>query len=70
MLPNLPLPRIFGPVHCDAPEPVSSLKQTIKSAVTVRETELGRWRRTFDANAKTEVEGQKCVRTARRVPRR
>jgi solute carrier family 25 aspartate/glutamate transporter 12/13 len=64
MLPNLPLPRIFGTTYADSNESTAStLKNTLKSAVSVRETELTRWRRTFDATAKTEVDGQKCVRS-------
>jgi solute carrier family 25 aspartate/glutamate transporter 12/13 len=64
MLPNLPLPRIFpNTLHLDAAESgsgsgVSSIKQSLKSAVSVRETELQKWKRTFDTNAK-EVNGQK-----------
>jgi solute carrier family 25 (mitochondrial aspartate/glutamate transporter), member 12/13 len=64
MLPGFTLQRIFPTTHADAPAASqanpTSLKETIKSAVTVRETELTRWRRTFDTHAK-EVEGQKCV---------
>lgn len=65
MFPNLPLPRIFPTAFCDASDAVgttaSTLKETVKSAVTLKETELTKWRRIFDAHAKTEVDGQKCV---------
>jgi solute carrier family 25 (mitochondrial aspartate/glutamate transporter), member 12/13 len=60
MLPGIELPRILPTVHCDAPSGSSSLKETLKSAVSVRETELTRWRRTFDSHAK-EIDGNKCV---------
>lgn len=35
--------------------------ETVKSAVRVPESEMKRWRRTFDGNAKTVVSGEKCV---------
>lgn len=60
----LSLPRIFGTVHCDSDAPTSraaSTINTVKSAISVPESELKRWRRSFDANAQTVVEGQKCV---------
>ena len=34
---------------------------SVKSAIGVPESELKRWRRAFDANAQTVVDGQKCV---------
>ena len=65
MFPNLPLPRVFPTAFCDASEAAgttaSTIKETVKSAVYLKETELTRWRRTFESNAKTEVNGQKCV---------
>lgn len=65
MLPNLPLPRIFPTTFCDASDAVgttaSTIKETVKSAVSLKETELARWKRVFDAHAKTEVDGQKWV---------
>lgn len=62
----LNLPRIFPTVHCDAEgaPPTSrtaAALKSVKSAVAVPENELKRWRRTFDANAQTEVEGTKYV---------
>lgn len=58
MLP-FPLPRIFSPIYCDdgsvkagstsrALGAISSITQVVKP----QESELRRWRRTFDANAK------------------
>ncbi|RPD65102.1 mitochondrial carrier [Lentinus tigrinus ALCF2SS1-6] len=60
----LSLPRIFGTVHCDSEAPTSraaSTISTVKSAISVPENELKRWRRTFDTNAQTVVEGQKFL---------
>ncbi|KAI0718952.1 mitochondrial carrier [Cerioporus squamosus] len=61
----LNLPRIFGTVHCDADAtPTSraiSTINTVKSAISVPESELKRWRRTFDANAQTVVGDQKFL---------
>jgi solute carrier family 25 aspartate/glutamate transporter 12/13 len=39
----------------------SRVVQTVKSAVRVQESEIKRWRRTFDTNAKAVVDGEKCV---------
>ncbi|EJF67161.1 mitochondrial inner membrane protein [Dichomitus squalens LYAD-421 SS1] len=60
------LPRIFSTVHCDAEgaPPASrtvSALQSVKSAVAVPESELRRWRRTFDANAQTVIDGNKYL---------
>lgn len=60
------LPRIFPTVYCDAEgaPPASrtaAALKSVKSAVAVPENELKRWRRTFDTNAQTEVEGTKYV---------
>lgn len=51
-------------IHCDAPagaekEKGSKLAKVIKSAVAAPEGEIKKWRRTFDVNAKTVVEGEK-----------
>ncbi|THG98542.1 hypothetical protein EW026_g3663 [Hermanssonia centrifuga] len=58
---------IFSPVHCDSP-PQSSVTsrtasaiQTVKSAISVPENELKRWRRTFDTQAQTLVNDQKFL---------
>ncbi|CCM00026.1 uncharacterized protein FIBRA_02052 [Fibroporia radiculosa] len=63
----LSLPPIFPTAYCDADQPaptparaVSALRH-IKSAVGVPETEMKRWRRTFDGNATTVVDGQKFL---------
>lgn len=60
----LRFPPIFATVHCDSDEKVSraaSAIKSVKSAMAVPENELKRWRRTFDSNAQTIVEGEKCV---------
>ncbi|KAI0363620.1 mitochondrial carrier [Pilatotrama ljubarskyi] len=64
----LNLPRIFPTVFCDsdqaAPAPASraaSALNTVKSVMAIPESELKRWRRTFDANAQTIVDGQKYL---------
>ncbi|KAI0828971.1 mitochondrial carrier [Trametes gibbosa] len=64
----LNLPRIFPTVYCDSAKSVEaptsravSAINTVKSAMLVPENELKRWRRTFDTNAQTEVEGQKYL---------
>ncbi|KAI0756469.1 mitochondrial carrier [Daedaleopsis nitida] len=60
----LNLPRIFPTVHCDSeatPSRTASALSTVKSAISVPESELTRWRRTFEANAQTLVEGQKYL---------
>jgi len=51
-------------VHADSGNPsgaASRVMQTVKSAVRAQESELKRWHRTFDANAKTVVNGEKYV---------
>ena len=59
------LPRIFSTVYCDSepapPSRAASALKSMKSAVSVPESELKRWRRTFDTNAQTTVDGQKWV---------
>lgn len=61
----LSLPRIFGTIHADSPDTATSVAvsalTTIKSATSVPQSELTRWRRTFDASAQTVVDGKKCV---------
>lgn len=39
----------------------SRVVKTVKSAVRVPESEMKRWRRTFDTNAKSLVDGEKCA---------
>ncbi|KAF8274027.1 mitochondrial inner membrane protein [Lactarius quietus] len=47
-------------VHADSGA-TSRVVQSVKSAVRAQESELKRWHRTFDANAKTVVSGEKYV---------
>lgn len=59
-------PHLFPTVHCDSdsPSPTSraaSAIKTVKSAMSVPENELKRWRRLFDAHANTVVEGNKFL---------
>lgn len=62
-----PFGSLFSAVHCDAqPQPSVTSRtvnaiQTVKSAMAVPENELKRWRRTFDANAQSVVDGEKYV---------
>lgn len=61
------LPRIFDPVYCDGGPSSSSSSKTIsaitslKSAIKAPESELRRWRKTFDSNATVAKDDQKCV---------
>lgn len=72
------LPRIFPTVYCDAegappPSRTASAIKAVKGVVAVPENELKRWRRTFDTNAQTVVEGTKYVfvfMCARKTPGR
>jgi hypothetical protein len=41
--------------------PSKGVVQSVMSAVRVQDSELKRWRRTFDTNAKAAVNGEKCV---------
>src|SRR5215471_3438810 len=54
--------RLFPTVHSDAPGP-SGIVNTVRSAVSIPESELKRWRRIFDANATITVDGKKFVNT-------
>ena len=56
---------VSSTIHCDAP-PQTSLTsktanaiQSVKSAISVPENELKRWRRIFDGNAGTVVNDEK-----------
>jgi solute carrier family 25 aspartate/glutamate transporter 12/13 len=56
-----PWSRVLPNVHCDSDSGSSLTAAALKSvrtAVTVPESELRRWRRTFDTNAKV-VDGEK-----------
>lgn len=59
-----PLSRLFPTVYCDSSDNSTSLTaaalKTVRTAVAVPESELKRWRRTFDAYAK-DVNGEKYV---------
>lgn len=59
---------LFPVVHADAPSQPSSVTsrtanaiKTVKSAIAVPENELNRWKRTFETNAQTVVDGEKYV---------
>lgn len=58
-----PFTRLFPTIYCDAGEERSStttsVLSTVKSAVASPESELKRWRKAFDTNAKVEVNGEK-----------
>lgn len=57
-----PPPDSLPVVHADSDGSAASrVVKTVKSAVRVPESEMKRWRRTFDANAKSLVDGEKCV---------
>jgi solute carrier family 25 aspartate/glutamate transporter 12/13 len=59
-----PFPSLFPTLHCDSDEnscvAVSALS-SVRNAVAPPEGELKRWRRTFDANAKATVNGEKFL---------
>ena len=60
----IPLPRIFERVYADAENEggkASRALETVKSVVRTPESELKRWRRVFEANAKTVTDGERCV---------
>ena len=49
-------------VHADSDGSATSrVVGAVKSAVRVPESEIKRWRRTFDVNANAVVQGEKCV---------
>lgn len=56
---------VSSTIHCDAPPQTSitaktaNAIQTVKSAISVPENELKRWRRIFEANAGTVVQDEK-----------
>ncbi|KAH9951010.1 mitochondrial carrier [Amylocystis lapponica] len=60
------LPPIFPRAYCDTDGSVgtsraASALQSVKSAISTPESELKRWKRVFDTNAQTVVEGQKFL---------
>lgn len=59
--PMFPWSNLLKTVQCDAseqPSRAAAAMHTVRAAVAVPETEIKRWRRTFDANAKV-VNGEK-----------
>ncbi|KAL4070705.1 mitochondrial carrier domain-containing protein [Scleroderma citrinum] len=58
-------PPLLPTAYCDAQADSSSLTnsalKTVRSAVSTPETELRRWKRVFDANAKVAVNGEKFL---------
>ncbi|KIP11096.1 hypothetical protein PHLGIDRAFT_28040 [Phlebiopsis gigantea 11061_1 CR5-6] len=58
---------VSSTIHCDAPAPTSITSktanaiQTVKSAISVPENELKRWRRIFEGNAGTVVNDEKFL---------
>ncbi|KAG8737305.1 mitochondrial aspartate-glutamate transporter agc1 [Ceratobasidium sp. 414] len=64
MIPGFSLPRLFPSLHCDeAQSPVTRAAPAVKSAiksVTTGETEVRRWKRSFEAYAK-DLHGQKFL---------
>ncbi|GJE89667.1 mitochondrial carrier [Phanerochaete sordida] len=58
---------LMSTIHCDTPPQTSiaskaaNAVQTVKSAMSVPESELKRWRRTFDTNAQVVVENEKFL---------
>jgi hypothetical protein len=40
---------------------VSSAISALKGAVSVKESEIKRWKRSFETNAKVEKDGEKCA---------
>ncbi|KAL6307695.1 mitochondrial carrier [Sparassis latifolia] len=60
------LPRVFPTVYCEPDGEVGTSRtvsafKSVKSVMSAPETELKRWRRTFDANVTTVVDGQKFL---------
>lgn len=56
-------PRLFPTLHCDSERPSSltaSALKTVRTAVSVPENELKRWKRIFEANSKV-VNGEKFL---------
>ncbi|KAL5535679.1 AGC1 [Sanghuangporus sanghuang] len=64
-----PLPRVFSPISCDNGTATAAIQtsatleaiSTLKHAIHAPESELRRWRRTFDAHAKVTVGGEKFL---------
>ncbi|KZP28881.1 mitochondrial carrier [Athelia psychrophila] len=62
-----PFTRLFPTIHADSGDKpskgsvASAALSSVRNAVAAPESELKRWRRTFDANAKVEVNGEKFL---------
>jgi solute carrier family 25 aspartate/glutamate transporter 12/13 len=56
-------PKSLPVLHADSGNadgnPASRVVQSVKSAVRAQESEIKRWRRSFDANAKAIIKGEK-----------
>jgi solute carrier family 25 aspartate/glutamate transporter 12/13 len=65
------LSRLFPTIHADSDKSgsLTAALKSVRTAVAVPETELKRWRRIFDANAKV-VNGEKCACLDALGPRR
>jgi hypothetical protein len=53
--------RLLPTAYCDSENGRSGIMTSVRSAVSVPESEVRRWRRTFDSNATIEIEEQKLV---------
>lgn len=64
MIPGVGFPRLFPTVHCDEPAQSTvtrtavAAKDAVLKQVSAGETELRRWKRSFEAHAK-DTNGQK-----------
>lgn len=66
VFPGLPTVRCEEPPSSSNPSLATSALDTVRTTVAaVPETELKRWRRTFDSHAKVDVKGEKCVNWTR-----
>lgn len=60
-----PFTRLFPTIHADSDDKsgkgsvASAALSSVRNAVAPPENELKRWKRTFEANAKVEVNGEK-----------
>lgn len=63
-----PFTRLSPTIHADSAEEkksstsiTASALKSVRNVVAAPENELKRWRRTFEANAKVTIDGEKCV---------
>jgi hypothetical protein len=63
--PSNPLPVLRADSDSENPDGSAAARvvQSVKSAVRAQESEIKRWHRTFGANAKVIVNGEKCALT-------